>query len=273
MRANRQHLHLFLITVLAATVLLSLYGCDGSSTSSGTPPTESYRVEATLIKDLNADNISIDSSTIAVSFKRNDSTLATGVVLFEDDTLLFNATSFDFDSMWSFSSGTKNMLLPDVYQITVKDASRFSGNVATTLTDTFRVDYYTGDSTVPNTNGQEIQISWTSALNITGYIIAAVLEDSTYGGRGYSQYVSSMATEATIPPDAFRVPGTAVVDTGWYNLYIYGYTGSPDSVVSTRYLPVPLPSQLIDNVDQTNLAGRVGSVVVTKRVPLHVVSQ
>ncbi len=187
MRANRQHLQLNLIAILAVALMLGLYGCDGSSTSSGTPPTEDYRVEATLIKDLNADNILTDSSTVAVSFKRNDSVLASGVVLFEDDTLLFNLGAFGFDSMWSFSGAATSMLLPDIYQITVRDSSRFTGAAATTPVGYFQHRLLTLESVSYLTPmARKIQITWTAALNIEGYIVAAVLRDSRIRGYGYS---------------------------------------------------------------------------------------
>ena len=160
------------------------------------------------------------------------------------------------------------------------DINLFDGQPCSVLNfipDTFSVDAYTPDSLIPNTNGQEMQLSWTASANSDGYIIAVVLEDSAYTGYGYSQYVTSQTTSATIPPDAFRLPpdtaGVAQLDTGWYNIYVYGFSGRPDSLMSWPMLPVRIPSTLSDNVDEGVLTGRIGSVTVTRRVRTHVVSQ
>jgi len=265
-------------TVLAIIALLGVqFGCDGSSSTGGLPETNSYRVEGVLVKDINADPVSADSSRIAVRVERNDSLLTSARVTLNNDTLVFDRASFVIDSVYSFTTNTWALILPGAYGLGVVDASRFGDTVITIVPDTFSISFYTNDSTIDNTNGQEIQISWTSAANVEGYALAVVREDSVYTGYGYSQYVTDPGTQTTIPPDAYRLvtdpEGVAVLDTGWYQIFVYGYAGIPDSVLSDPLLPVPMPSSLPgDNIDQGILKGRLGTVVVTKRVRSHVVS-
>jgi len=54
---------------------------------------------------------------------------------------------------------------------------------------------------------------------------------------------------------------------------VYAVTGAPDSVYSRHLLPVPLPSQLADNVTETHFGGNHGMVVITRHDSLHVVQQ
>lgn len=267
------------VGLVAVLALLALqFGCDGSSSTGTTVETNSYQATGVLVKDLNADPADADSSRMAVRFERNDSLLSSAVVTLNNDTLVFDRATFAIDSVYSFASDTTALILPGAYGLGMVDASRFGDTVITIIPDTFRIDFYTNDSTIDNTNGQEIQISWTSAANIEGYAVAVVREDSIYTGYGYSQYVTDPGTQTTIPPDAYRLitdaGGVAVLDTGWYQIFVYGYTGIPDSILTDPLLPVPLPSSLPgDNIDQGILSGRVGTVVVTKRVRSHVVSQ
>lgn len=265
--------------VVAVIALLAAgFGCDGSSSTGTTPETDSYRLQAVLVKDINADPAVADTSRLAVVFERNDSVLTSALVTLNNDTLVFNRALFPIDSVYSFANDTSPLILPGAYGLGVVDGSKFGDTVITILPDTFSISFYTFDSTIDNTNGQEIQISWTSAANIEGYVVAVVLEDSINTEYAYSQYVTDPGTQTTIPPDAYRLAsdtnGVALLDTGWYQIFVYGYTGIPDSVLSDPLLPVPMPSNLPgDNVDQGILKGRVGTVVVTKRVRSHVVSQ
>jgi len=267
------------VAVLAIVALLALqFGCDGSSSTGRPPETNSYQVKAVLVKDINADGVVADSTRIAVRPLRNDTLLTTATVTLNNDTLVFDRPSFAIDSVYSFDSDIRALMLPGAYGLGIVDGSDFGDTVITIVPDTFSISFYTNDSTIDNTNGQEIQISWTSAANIEGYALAVVLEDSVYTGYGYSQYVTDPGTQTTIPPDAYRLvtdpEGVPVLDTGWYQIFVYGYAGIPDSVLSEPLLPVPFPSVLPgDNVDQGILSGRVGTVVVTKRVRTHVVSQ
>ncbi len=277
MKANFKFRAIWPAVILIFVLLLSQYGCNGSSSTVSPPERNSYRVEGVLVNDLNAGLAITDTSLVAVTLERNDSALSTAQISVGNQSLVFDKPSFVHDSVYSFAGNTTGLLSTGAYPLGIVDSSLFGDTLTVVLPDTFRVDFYTGDSTVPNTNGQEIQISWTSAVNVEGYVVAVVLEDSAYTGYGWSQYVTSQATETTIPPDAYRLTtdpnGAQVLEPGWYNLYIYGYSGHPDSLLSAPLLPVPLPSRLADNVDENDLVGKLGTVVVTKRVRSEVVSQ
>ncbi len=263
--------------ILIFVLLLSQYGCDGSSSTVSPTARNSYRVEGVLVNDMNAGLETTDTSLAAIILERNNSALGTAQISIGTQILVFDKPSFVHDSVYSFAGNSTQLLSSGAYPLGIVDTALFGDTLTVILPDTFRVNFYTGDSTVPNTNGQEIQISWTAAANVEGYVVAVVLEDSAYTGYGWSQYVTSQATETTIPPDAYRLTtdpnGVQLLETGWYNIYIYGYAGHPDSLLSAPLLPVPLPSQLGDNIDETLLEGKFGSVVVTKRVRSEVVSE
>ena len=277
MKANFKFRAIWPAVILIFVLLLSQYGCNGSSSTVSPPDRNIYRVEGVLVNDLNAGLAITDTSLVALTLKRNDSTLGTAQISVANQSLVFDKPSFVHDSVYSFAGNTTGLLSTGAYPLGIVDSSLFSDTLTMVLPDTFHVSFYEGDSTVPNTNGQEIQITWTSAVNVEGYVVVVVLEDSAYTGYGWSQYVTSQATETTIPPDAYRLTtdphGVQLLEAGWYNIYIYGYNGNPDSLLSAPLLPVPLPSQLGDNIDETNLIGKLGTVVATKRVRSEVVSE
>lgn len=277
MKANFHLLARWLV-IPAIFILIAIQnGCESSGSTGNVPESNTYRLEAVLVNDLNANVVTGDTARVTVLAERNDSLLTTANVTLGNITLVFNRTTFAFDSVYSFDFGPSSLVETGAYGMGLVDSSRFGDTITLVVPDTFSVDFYTGDSTIPNTNGQEIQISWTASANSDGYVVAVVLEDSAYTGFGYSEYVTSQTTQTTIPPDAYRLTtdtaGVAQLDTGWYNIYIYSYSGLPDSLWSEPLLPVPLPSSFGDNVDVPNLAGRIGSVSVTRRVRSQVVSE
>lgn len=278
MKAN---LHLTIQSLGICLILIALAltnGCDSSGSVRALPQTDTYRVEAVLVNDVNADAIAGDTARVAVLTERNDSLFFTATVTFGTDTLRIRENTFAFDSVYSFDFGPTSLVETGAYALGLVDSSRFGDTLILFVPDTFSIDAYTPDSLIPNTNGQEIQISWTASANSDGYIIAVVLEDSAYTGYGYSQYVTSQTTSATIPPDAFRLApdsaGVAQLDTGWYNIYVYAFSARPDSLMSEPMLPVRVPSTLSDNVDEGELlTGRIGALTVSRRVRTHVVSE
>lgn len=263
------------LSILAIFILIAVQiGCDSSGSLGGLPDTSTYRVEGVLVNDPNADPVAGDTARIVVRFERSDSLLSSASVTFGATQLQFDRPSFLFDSVYSFALGPTSLVETGSYGLGLVDSTRFGDTLAMIVPDTFWISFYTGDSTVPNTNGQEIQISWTASASATGYVVAVVLEHSTYTGYGYSQYVTAQTTQTTIPLDAFRLStGGAELDTGWYAIYVYSYAGLPDSSLTAPLLPVPLPSSFGDNVDLQNITGRLGTVSVTRRVRSHVVSQ
>ncbi|UCE25599.1 MAG: hypothetical protein JSU74_06015 [Candidatus Zixiibacteriota bacterium] len=257
----------------ALVALLS--GCDGSSSTGTLPEANFYRIEGVLVNDLNAGLAVGDTARIAIKVERNDSVLADAAVTFGTTVLAFDRGSFPIDSVYSFSQGPTSFVESGAYGVGLVDSSLFADTLTLVAPDTFRIDFYTDGEDSLNVGGQEMQLTWTSAANAEGYVMSVVIEDSVYTGYGYTEYVTSQAPQTTIPPDAFRLESGigGIPDTGWYHIFVYGYTGNPDSALSHPLLPVPLPSSLGDNVDVRNLVGRLGAVTVTDYVRVHVVAQ
>ena len=96
--------------------------------------------------------------------------------------------------------------------------------------------------------------------------------EKAYTGNGFSAYVTESGTSTFVQADAFRANPTQTLDTGWYDIYVYGYTGYPDSVLSSKILPVPLPSILPENINQTKFTGRFGSIFVARKTTVQIVA-
>ncbi|UCD64420.1 MAG: hypothetical protein JSW34_03015 [Candidatus Zixiibacteriota bacterium] len=252
--------------IMVLLVVAGQFSCDGSSDVVSPPERNTYAVTGVLVKDLNTDLSQLDSSWIAVRLWRNDTLLSDAGVVLDDDTLVFDHPAFPLDSVYSFAFSPPGLVAAGSHQLSLKDQSRFSDAFAVNVPDTFRVSSYTGDSTVPNAGGVEMQIAWTAAQNAEGYGVAVVKDDQVYTGAGYTKYVTETGTQTTIPPEAFRLSAGELV-VGTYYIFIYAFAGSPDSTFTSELLPVPLRSQLSDNIDRVDLGGRFGSVVVTRRVP------
>lgn len=261
------------------TVTVIIIGCDSYPPIGHSQQTYSYRVEAVLVNNLNADwfvdVIMGDTARIAVRVERNDSLLGTATVTFDTTVLLFDRPTFVFNEMYSFAAGPTALIDDDTYSLGLVDSARFGDTLTMVVPDTFQIDVYTNGEDSVNVGGEAMQLAWFSGADVEGYVVAVVLEDSVNTGYGYSQYVTSLTTEATIPLDAFRLESGigGEPDTGWYRIFVYGYTGNPDSTLSSRLLPVPLPSNLDDNVDLEDLTGKLGVVNVTRHVRVHVVAQ
>ncbi len=259
-------------TVLFGTGILVQSGCNGSSDILNPPIYDRYRITGALIKDANLDSIIVDSTRIAVTLTRQDMVLATALIRFDGDTLIYNDISYPIDSVYSFKDSIKGLVASDLYNLIITDGSLFQDTAKIYVPDTFSIVSVVPGTRISN-GGDQIRLDWTSAAGIQGYAVGVVMRGNEYQGKGYSQYVTTLTTDVTIPPDAFRQTDPNTPDTGWYYLYVYGYTGAPDSALSSRLLPVPFPSQLADNVIGTDLGGRLGAIVVSKKDSMHVMLQ
>ena len=199
---------------------------------------------------------------------RNTSALYSAQLFFGNSALAFNIT----DSIYAFTSSPRAFRTPAATIINLADSTLYGDTVSTFVLDSI---WYSNvpDSSIPNTNGTPITIGWSSVANVDGYVVAVVLDGSEYTGVGYSAYVTEIGPSTTISGDAFRAnPLQTNPDTGWYNIYVYGYQGSPDAALSSAVLPVAFPTQLPDNLAHTNLLGHFGTVTVSRKTMLHVVS-
>lgn len=261
-----------LITAFIALVglTLAITGCDSSGGTVNPPQRDTYVINGVVIKDINVETVA-DTTRIALKAFKDGSSLNSADISFFGQELTYSFIPNSSVLGYIFPTNNQAMIGNGLYVLDFVDSTFYDDTVNVMVVDTFRVSAYNPDSTTVNLNGQQVVIEWTSSANIEGYIIAVTPADSAYTGYGYSEYVTTQANQVTIPPDAFRMPDYPNnLITGTYYLYVYGFTGSPDSALSSTMLPVPLPSQLGDNIDHTNLSGNIGVVVITKRVPLEV---
>ena len=259
-------------TVLAAVaitvaLLLALAGCDSSG---GTQPGQiaQYGISGTLVG-----NPGQSHSQIAVSLLRDNSILPTGIIAFGTDTLEFADTTQFEDSIYYFDTAYAFRWAGNTATVRVRDLDGINTSFAAVVPAVFSIT-----SLIPG-NGQwratdgPVQLVWSGSFGADGYILAAVKHQSAYTGAGYSAYADLLTTAGNIPPEAFYINGGVDLDTGLYNIYVYAYAGSPDKVFSDEMLPVPIPTQLADNIDQRDLDGHFGAFTLAAFDTIRVVQQ
>lgn len=261
MRPKKTKLPL-LLTLLFMTLSVSIqWGCDSYPTKHKPTPTYSYRFEGVLVKDLN-----VNFTRILASFKRNDSILPGAEISFGGDSLAYSADSTYYRTVFPASA-----YQADSFDIEIRDSSFFHDTVITNLAGNFAIE-----TIVPprreKTPSETVSLTWTDSADTQSYVMAAVKLYSSYTGTGHSQYVTTHTASGTFDNDAFA-SATGEPDTGWYYLYVYSYVGSPDSALSATLLPVPMPSQLADNIDENDLEGRFGTILVAVFDSIKVVVQ
>ncbi len=255
-------------TILCLVIAVSAFigGCESTGGTGGDPGEDNrYTLNGLFVQDINLFAQKIDTSAFAAVMTKDLEELQTAQIFFGNSALGFDNT----DSIYAFTNISTSYLAPQAITMNIVDSTFLAETVSTVVIDSLWIKNYP-DSTIPNTNGTSMFVEWSSAANIDGYIVAVVPAGSEYTNVGYSVYVTELGTSTTIPPDAFRVNN--VVVTGWYNFYVYGYAGSPDLALSSEILPVALPSQLPDNISLTKLTGHFGSIVVSRKKMIQVVS-
>jgi hypothetical protein len=242
-----------LVLVLPATLQ---WGCHGGPTSYRPPGLYTYRFEGAMVKDLDT-----NFSTIVATLTREDSILPNALIKFGGDSLSYNDSAF-----W-------RIVLPagypaGDYDIEIQDSSLFRDTLNAHIPNNFSIT-----SVIPNTGlklpNDRVELTWSGSAGSEGYVIAAVKKDAEYTGVGYSEYISG--THGAFPDSAFILVPPPVQDTVWFYLCVYSYNGRPDSALSANVLPVPMPSQLDDNIEVRDLNGRFGSIVVSAFDSMHVV--
>ena len=248
--------------LLIGAVYLS--GCNTAPSKSDDEGSAAYRLTGVIVKDPN-----LDRSWIETLVYRNDSLINTAFVTLGSTALAYGSSAYQLvmSRAENLTSGTK--------QVAVRDSSRFADTISVVVPGVPSIDNIIPANRI-NNGGDQVSIEWTGAAETAGYVIAAVPRDSAYRGVGYTAWVTSLATSGTIPPDAFRWSDGENPDTGWYNIYVYAYTGAPDSLTATsrfigsRALPTGLPTQLAANLAEKNLEGHFGVVTVSPRDSVHV---
>lgn len=256
-------IHLFLKKYLflwPLVILLLAHGCNERSTNPGL--LADYQLNGALIVDEN-----LDTAVVVIDLKRNDSIVTDADITFHNDTMIFNALNFSIDYVYSLVKSSLTGYLLSTPKIAIRDSGYFHDTVTVVVADTFSIlTIEPPNRLLPG--GGSVTVQWSGSSNADGYILAAVLRDSVYTGKGYSAYSTSMSTADNIPTVAF----TDGINTifGWYYIYVYAYAGSPGYNVTRDILPVPLPGQLTENINVPDLKGCFGSVIIAARDSVQV---
>jgi hypothetical protein len=246
-------------------------GCESSGGSGGGTGSEnSYTLNGIFVQDVNISAGKVDYNHFAATMTRNSLDLNSAQLFFGVTALGFDTTFNVADSVYTFTTSPRSYRAVGATTMNIVDSTLFSDTISTVVLDSIWITN-APDSSIPNTNGTSVFVEWSAVADVDGYIVAVVLDNEAYTGVGYSAYVTDLGPSTTIPPDAFLVNN--VVVPGWYNIYVYGYVGSVDSALSGGVLPVVVPSQLTDNIAHTNFTGHFGSVVVSRKTMVQVVSQ
>ncbi len=243
-------------TLLPIILLLSLMACDGSSGFHR--ENLSYRTTGLIVKD-------IDQATARaeVTLTANDDQDSTAQVILRNDTLSWSDDRYVLGNQLSssFLAGSYLLAFDNDKSLDESTTTNLPGNPSVAVTN---------PASRINTGGSAVTVSFVTAQYAEGYAVAAVHRDSAYTGFGYCDWVTTQASGATIPPDAFRMTNGVNPDSGWYYIYIYAYAEAPDSALSHGLLPVPLPSVQTDNINEQDFKGRFGAVVVSARDSVRV---
>lgn len=257
------------MAALAVLLCCASYGCNSNPNADDL--TGDFRIDAVLVVDLQRDTV-----MIAVDLRRDGARVTTAAMSIGGQTLTYDDPLFPADSVYSLRDNSASTYLGQSLSVIVSDSGRSIDTVAFAVPDTFYIpiDGITLPANHLLQGGGNVTLGWTGSVGSNGYILAAVLSDTAYTGWGYSLINDPNAgTGGTIPGAAFILSDGVTTDTGLYDIYVYAINNSPDSVLSDLLLPVPLPDVLADNIAQPRLTGRFGSVVVTVRDTVRVVSQ
>ncbi|MEA2030941.1 MAG: hypothetical protein U9N55_05020 [candidate division Zixibacteria bacterium] len=254
-----RNIFIFSIATIAIVAIVFLFGCNGPV--SNFDEEYEYQFNGLIVKDYDH-----DTACVSTRFSRNDTLVIGAIIAIDSDTLAFP------DSTYYYYISPADSLSSGSHDILVKDSSRFNDTLEFTVPGSFSIS-----SVLPSVKGPSdiVSVSWTGAANADGYIIAAVKQDSTYMGLGYSQWVTSQTTSTSINDSAFTI--TTIQGTepnpGIYSIYVYAYNGVLDSTLLSTLLPTPIPNQLEDNITKKNFNGTIGSIVTTLPNTVNVLAQ
>jgi hypothetical protein len=256
---------LFIILVgLVGLVLTALTGCNSSPTTIVTP--NEYRAEGVLVQEMNDDD-----AFAVVRLWRNDSILPTATLHLAEVPMAFFPDYQGIDSAYQALISPAASHAGTQAYFKIVDGNNFADSAIISITDTLSISNISPANHQLQGAGQ-VSLEWTAAVNAEGYALASVKADEVATGAGFSALAATGVTAGTIPPEAFIDPITLVADTGLYNIYVYAFTGAPDSALSATFLPVPLPGQVPDNIVDNEFEGRFGTVSVTLRDTIRVVA-
>lgn len=266
---NRIYTKIALSLILAGLLIGSLAtgGCNSYPPVGSTGSIYNYQVVGGLVKDAN-----INFARLGMSLARNDSTVSSAIIMFDTDTLVYNHFLFAVDSVYSLSATLGAIYARDSVPVRIVDSTRFDGSFMASVPGMISITEFSPPNHLIAGNGS-VTVAFSTSLNVAGYVVAAVLDGEEYSGTGWSQYTESFANAGTIPPEAFLDSNGQNTVPGLYQIYVYAFNDTPDSSLTTKLLPVPMPSQLDDNISQKNLSGRFGTIVVSLMDTVRVAQQ
>ncbi len=247
-----------ILAVIALVGMTAQFGCNGSPTGNGPGTLADYEIRVTLIQDPN-----IDSSRIVAKLRKQSRDYDRASVEFGANILNFSYLKYGFDSIYYFSQDMTPGYSAGARNLVLDDSTFFTDTVPTTVCGSFGITAVNNPANRILRPGNPVAYTWSGSANAQNYVMAAVLADSVYRGYGYSEYLPVVGTSGTLPAEAFSVSPSPDMDTGLYNIYVYAINGVPDSALTSKLLPVPLPLQFPNNISATDLVGRVGTVQVT----------
>jgi len=248
----------FIYPILGLLILIAavIGGC-GKAADINTSISYEYDLRGGIVK-----NLDTDSTEAVFVLTRNGNNYTQATMVLSGDTIVYD-TTIEF---YRLSYDDTSLTPAGIDTLHIVDSSDLNEKFAYTIPE----DFYISSISLPenriNAGGSEVQIQWAASLQNDGYIFAVVLKDSTYINDGYTEFVDNSITLANIPPDAFRIYGDTLT-LGWYYVYIYSYTDNP---ASTYNLPTSIPAGLTDNIDNTDITGRYGSILVSPRDSIFV---
>ncbi len=256
-------MHSRIICILSLIALLGLtaqWGCNSAPTSNRPGTLADYEIRATLIQDPN-----IDSSRIVAKLLKNGRDYNGATLKFGANVFNFSNLKYGFDSIYYFSQGMTPGYPAGARNLVLDDSPFFTDTVSMTVEGGFSITAVNNPANRILRPGFRVTYTWSGSANAQNYVMAAVLKDSVYRGYGYSEYLPNIGTSGSLPVEAFSVSPSPDMDTGLYYVYVYAVTGVPDSTLTAKLLPVPLPIQFPNNISSADLIGRVGAVQITFR--------
>ncbi|MDZ4723907.1 MAG: hypothetical protein SGI97_08410 [candidate division Zixibacteria bacterium] len=258
------------LLVICACFSLAVVGLLQSCDSAGSinrPLRADYNLNGALVIDLNR-----DTSNIIADLRFDSSATRTGTIRFGSDTVRFDTLGLPQDSLFRFGLGSSNPLLSQTRALSIQNGNGLSVSINQAVPGPFAITQVAPVNRISNGN-DPVSVNWTASANAETYVLATVRRNRVYQREGFSHYVTSQSTAEFIIRDAFYQTDGVNLDTGWYYIYVYAISGSPDSAMTEFLLPAPLPSQLSDNIDERELSGHFGSVVVSFRDSIRQATQ
>ncbi len=256
---------IIILVGLAGLIMAALTGCNSSST--GTTNVVDYYVVGTLVQEPN-----VDHAYAVARLWRNDSLLTGGTLHMAGVPMAFFPSYQEIDSAHQALISPAASHAGSSAYFKVADGTRLTDSVALAIVDTLSITDNIDPANHQLQGAGQVSLEWTGAANAIGYVVAAVKADEAYTGAGYSALAATTGTAGTIPPGAFIDPISSEADTGLYNIYVYAYSGSPDSALASYFLPVPFPIQPVDNIDDNDFSGRAGTISVSLKDTIRVVA-